>query len=169
MRGDRLRQLSPVARRDLPLIYTARGGELSVQGDPDQPCILAEFAVESEAQLTRELLGQAGVAAEVLANHSLGAGLELGGRGSYRLLVRRGDLAAAGAVLAAREQPGSGETPIEGEACPQCGATAVVASRLSGREVALRKVVRMFVMPWHRTEPPEVDPVRRCTECWYRW
>lgn len=142
---------------------------MNVESNPEDLCVVKEFSVESEAELACAVLEQVGVTAKVIANHSLGAGLELGGRGSYQVIVRQEDLETARAALAERGEADSGRVLIQGEACPQCGAEAVVASRLSGREVALRKVVRMFVMPWHQRERPEVNPSRRCTECWYRW
>ena len=142
---------------------------MNVESKLEEPCVLREFSVESEAELACAVLEQVGVASKVIANHSLGAGLEFGGRGSYRIIVRREDLDTARTVLAQRDEADNGSVLVEGSACPKCGAEEVVASRLSGREVALRKVVRLFVMPWHRKERPEVNPSRRCTECWYRW
>ena len=142
---------------------------MKVESNPQGLCVVKEFSVESEAELTCAVLEQVGVSADVIANHSLGAGLELGGRGSYQVIVRGEDLETARMALAERDEDDSRGVLIEGETCPQCGAGAVVASRLSGREVALRKVMRMFVMPWHRRGDLAVNPSRRCTECWHRW
>jgi hypothetical protein len=141
---------------------------LSGESSSDELSVLREYSVEPEADLARAFLEQAGVESRVTGNHSLGAGVEFGGRGSFQVVVRRRDLAAAEAALSEIENAEAEAEMVQG-VCPRCGAEMVEASTFSAREVALRRLATRFVMSWPQAVDTEVNPSRRCRACGHRW
>jgi hypothetical protein len=137
----------------------------AMQAD-EEPVIVGEFAFEPEVEVARSILEAAGLRAAVTGNHALGAGLELGGRGGFQLVVPASEAATARALLEPVTLPKPTTSSIP---CPRCGSASVVYDLPSRRAIRLRAMVRWLVAL--RSYHPQIPahPRHLCGSCGFRW